>query len=65
MTENWSSGFSTRSDTNHSVYLHRKAKIVKFWVCVDEEFYNPCSENRGAVRSAVTTKLSAPLFSHM
>ena len=37
----------TRSDTNRAVQSKRKARIMKFWLCVEEELYYPSSENKG------------------
>ena len=48
MRENRSSGFLTMSDTNRPVQSQKKARILKFWVEVEEELYYPSSENKGA-----------------
>ena len=48
MLENRSMGFSTRSvDTNRSVQSQKKARILKFWVHLEEELYYPCCKNKG------------------
>ena len=39
---------STRSDINQSVQSQKRARILKFWVKVEEEMYYPCSKNKGA-----------------
>ena len=39
-------GFPTRSDTNRPVQLQKKARILKFWIEVEEELYYSCSENK-------------------
>ena len=46
--ENRSSGFPTRSDTNWHVQSQKKARILKFWVLVEEALYYPYSENKDA-----------------
>ena len=40
--------FLTRSDTNRAVQAQKMARGLKFWLCVEEELYNPSSENKGA-----------------
>ena len=45
---NRSSGFPTKSDTNRPVQSQKKFRIFKFWIEVEEEFYYPSSENKGA-----------------
>ena len=50
MGENRSSGFPSRSDTNRPVHSQKKARLLKFWIYVEEELYYPCSENKGADR---------------
>ena len=45
MRENLSSGFPTRYDTNQP---WKKARIMKFWLYVEEELYYLCSESKGA-----------------
>ena len=35
-------------DTIRSVQSQKKARIMKFWLYVEEELYYPCSENKGA-----------------
>ena len=46
--ENWSSGFSTRSDTNQSVQSQKRARTFKFRIYEEEEVHYLCSENKGA-----------------
>ena len=48
MREKRSLGLSTRSDTNHPVQAQKKARILKFWIQVDEGLYYLCSEDKGA-----------------
>ena len=48
MRENRASGFLTRSDTNRPVHPQEKARLLKFWVQVEEELSYPCSKNKGA-----------------
>ena len=48
MRENRSSGFPIRSDTNPSVQPQKMARSFEFWIYMEEEFYYPCSENKGA-----------------
>ena len=45
MGENWSSGFTTRSDTNRPV--QKQARNLKFRILEEEKLYYPCSENKG------------------
>ena len=52
-------GLRLRSDTNRSVQLQMKVRILKIWVEVEEEFYYPRSKNKGADQ----LRRSAPLFS--
>ena len=40
--------FPNRSDTNQAVQLQKQARSLKFWCWVEEEFYYPSSENKGA-----------------
>ena len=40
--------FPNRSDTNRPVQLQKQARSLKFWSYVEEEFYYPSSENKGA-----------------
>ena len=42
--------FSTRSDTNQAVQLHRMARGLIFWIKKVEGLYYLCSENKGAVQ---------------
>ena len=37
-----------RSNTNQPIHPKKKARIIKFWLYVEEELYYPCSENKGA-----------------
>ena len=45
--ENWSSGFSTGSDTNWAVQPQKMSRGMKFRIKEIEGFYYPCSENKG------------------
>ena len=47
-SENWSSGFPTKSDTNRAAQLLNMARGLKFWSYEVEGLYYPCSENKGA-----------------
>ena len=47
-SENWSSGFLTRSDTNRAVQSQKMARGLKFRIYEEEVLYYPCSENKGA-----------------
>ena len=40
--------FPTRSDTNQPVLSQKRARVLKFWIQVEEESYYPSSENKGA-----------------
>ena len=40
--------FPHRSDTNRAVQAQKRARSLKFWSQVEEELYNPSSENKGA-----------------
>ena len=40
--------FPTRSNTNRPVQAQKRARILKFWIYVEEELYYPSSENKGA-----------------
>ena len=40
--------FSNRPDTNRHVQAQKRARILKFWIYVEEELYYPSSENKGA-----------------
>ena len=40
--------FPNRSDTNQAVQSQKQARDLKFWLEVEEELYNPSSENKGA-----------------
>ena len=40
--------FPNRSDTNRSVQLQKRARILKFRIQVEEELYYPGSENKEA-----------------
>ena len=44
--EKWSLGFQTRSDTNQPVQSQKKARILKFWIEVEEELYYPTCSNK-------------------
>ena len=46
--KNRSLGVLTKSDTNLPVQSQMRARILKYWVYVEEELYYPCSENKGA-----------------
>ena len=35
------------SDTNQPMHPRTKARIIKFWLYVEEELYYPSSENKG------------------
>ena len=48
MQENRSLGFPTRCNTNPPVQSHKQARSLKFQIYIEEEFYYPCSENKGA-----------------
>ena len=37
----------SRSDTNRPVQSQKQARSLKFWICVKEELYYPCSETKG------------------
>ena len=47
-SENRSSGFPTRSDTNRVVQSQKMAGDLKFRIKVAEGLYYPYSENKGA-----------------
>ena len=49
----------TSSDTNRSVQSQNQARSLKFWIKVEERFYYPFSENKGAdqLRSYCTADL--------
>ena len=49
--------FPNSSDTNRPVHAQKAARSLKFWISVEEEFYYPSSENKGADREADTAKL--------
>ena len=40
--------FPNRSDTNQAAQSQKRARILKFWILVEEELYYPSSENKGA-----------------
>ena len=40
--------FLNRSDTDRAVQAQNMARDWKFWFKKEEEFYYPCSENKGA-----------------
>ena len=40
--------FPNRSDKNRPVQLKKLARILKFWIYVQEELYYPSSGNKGA-----------------
>ena len=40
--------FPNMSDTNRAEQSQKIARSLKFWSYVEEELYNPCSENKGA-----------------
>ena len=40
--------FPNRSDTNRPVQAQKRARSLKFRIKVEEEFYYPSSENKGA-----------------
>ena len=40
--------FPNRSDTNRPVQAQKRARILKFWIYVEEELYYPSCENKGA-----------------
>ena len=40
--------FPNRSDTNRPVQAQKRARSLKFRILVEEEFYYPCSKNKGA-----------------
>ena len=48
MRENWSSGFSTKSDTNRPIQAQKRARVLKFWILEEEGLYFPSSENKDA-----------------
>ena len=48
MSENRSSGFPTRSNTNQAVQRRKMARVLKFQIYEVEGLYYPCSENKGA-----------------
>ena len=48
MRENRSWGFPTRSHSKQAVQAKKMTREWKFWIYNVEEFYNPCSENKGA-----------------
>ena len=37
-----------RSDTNRAVQAQKMARDRRFWINIVEEWYYPCSENKGA-----------------
>ena len=43
-----SSGFLSRSDKKRPTHLQTKARILKFWIEVEEDLYYLCSETKGA-----------------
>ena len=47
-SENRSSGFPTRSDTNQAVQPQKMARGLKFCIQEGEGLYYPCSENKDA-----------------
>ena len=40
--------FPNRSDINRPVQSQKRARSLKFGICVEEELYYPSSENKGA-----------------
>ena len=40
--------FTTMSNTNRPVQSQKRARILKFWILVEDELYYPSSENKGA-----------------
>ena len=44
----YTSGFTTRSDTNQAVQQQKIARGLKFRITEVEGLYYPCSENKGA-----------------
>ena len=40
--------FPNRSDSSRPVQLQKRARILKFRICVEEELYYPSRENKGA-----------------
>ena len=46
--ENLSPGFPTRPDTNQAVESQKMIRGLKFRIKIEEGFYYPCSENKGA-----------------
>ena len=48
MRENWSSGFSSKSDTNQLVQLQNMARSLKFQIKEKGELYYLFIENKGA-----------------
>ena len=55
MPENRSTGFPTRSHTNRPVQSQKQALGLELRIYL-EEFYYPCSENKGADQCAVTAQ---------
>ena len=37
-----------RSDTNRAAHIQKMVRGLKFWIQKVEEWYYPCSENKGA-----------------
>ena len=40
--------FQNRSDTNQAVQSQKQARSLKFRILEEEEWYYPCSENKGS-----------------
>ena len=50
--------FPTRSDTNRPLQSHKRARILKFRIKVEEELYYPSSENEGEADLCLCFRLS-------
>ena len=53
LSENWSSGFPTRSDTNRSVQSWKKAKILCFLILIQED----CNIHIAKIKALITAQL--------
>ena len=58
LRENRSLWFLTRSDINRSVQSQKKARILKFWVNVEEKFCIYVAKTKELITCAVTAELT-------
>ena len=65
MREKKWSGFLTRSDTNQPIHPKKKARIINFWLYVEEELYYLCSENKGADQLCSNCKAGLRICFHI